>query len=67
LLIRGLNWLIFRARPWFKTVLVPSVTLWLWRLLWTYAVLLLVLALVLISSQLCRHGFADYPPDPGPG
>ncbi len=38
---------------------MPPMAPWLWRLAWTYAVLPLVLALVLISSQVCRHGFAN--------
>lgn len=67
MLLRGLSWLIFRARPWIRTVVIPALAPWFWRLAWTYAVLLLVLALFLIVGQVCRHGLGDYPADPGSG
>lgn len=64
MLVRGLNRLNFRARSWIRGALLPRLTPWLWRLAWTYAVLLLILALVLIIGQVCRHGFTDSPQGP---
>jgi hypothetical protein len=65
LLTRAANWLIFsRAGRWAQRVLWPAIALWAGRLRWAYAFALLLVAVVLVVLQLCRHGFTD---TPGPG